>query len=159
MGFRQAERKRAYLKLAVMGPSGSGKTYGALQLAKGLAGTGKIAVVDTENGSSELYAGMAGMPAFDILPLSPPFVSRKYLEAIREAVEQGYAVIVLDSISHEWAGDGSILSRKEQVDARGGNSFTNWASFTKEHNEFIAAISNAPIHIDATMRSKQDYII
>jgi len=52
MTFRKAERKKAKLRLGLVGPSGSGKTFSALLIAKGLGG--KIAVVDTENGSADL---------------------------------------------------------------------------------------------------------
>jgi hypothetical protein len=157
VAFTRAEKANVFLKIACMGPSGSGKTYGALQLAFGLAGAnGRVALVDTENGSAELYADLG---AYDVLRLEPPFLSKKYMEAIREAVEADYDVLVIDSISHQWAGEGGILSRKEGTDARGGNSFTNWAPYTKEHQAFIAYINNAPIHIVSTMRSKVEYVI
>lgn len=156
MSFQKAERKRAFLKIAITGPSGSGKTYGALKLAFGLAPKGRIAVIDTENHSASLYADMGD---YDVLVLEPPYISTKYLDAIREAVEARYDVLIVDSLSHEWQGEGGILSRKEQVDSRGGNSFTNWAPFTREHEAFKAGINDAPIHIIATMRSKQDYVI
>src|ERR1035437_3906540 len=45
------------------------------------------------------------------------------------------------------------------MDMRGGNSFTNWSSFTPEHEGFKQAMLQAPIHVIATMRSKQDYIL
>ena len=54
--FRKAERRKAKLRLAITGPAGSGKTYGALQIAQGLGG--KIAMIDTENVSGDLYADM-----------------------------------------------------------------------------------------------------
>ena len=53
-GFRKAERRKAKLRLGLVGPAGSGKTYGALLIAMGLGG--KIALIDTENGSGDLYA-------------------------------------------------------------------------------------------------------
>ena len=56
MAFRTAERKKAKLRLGLVGPSGSGKTYSSLLVAKGIGG--RIALIDTENGSGDLYAGM-----------------------------------------------------------------------------------------------------
>lgn len=53
MGFRKAEKRKAKLRLAITGTAGSGKTYGALLIAQGLGG--KIAMLDTENGSGDLY--------------------------------------------------------------------------------------------------------
>jgi hypothetical protein len=153
--FKPATRTAIKIKLAISGPSGSGKTMGALALAKGLGK--KIALIDTENGSASSYAGRQ---AFDVLELGPPFTSKRYQEAIDAAVEAGYDVLIIDSLSHQWTGDGGILSRKEEMDRRpNSNSYTNWATFTKEHNAFIADVLHAPIHIVATIRAKQDYVL
>lgn len=154
--FQKASREAAKLKIGIQGPSGSGKSLGALALAKALSPDGRFAVLDTENGSASLYADRFD---FDTLTLDPPYTSRRYIDAIHEAEEAGYHVLVIDSLSHQWAGEGGILSRKEQVDARGGNHFSNWAPFTKEHEEFKAAINNAGIHLIATLRTKQDYVL
>lgn len=152
--FKKATRQHAFLKLALTGPSGSGKTWSALQLAFGLGE--RIALIDTENGSASLYAHLG---CFDTLELTPPFTVRKYLDAINDAVSSGYDVLIIDSLSHAWAGDGGLLAQKESLDSRGGNSFTNWASISKQHELLKSAILQAPIHTIATMRSKQDYIL
>lgn len=146
--FKRAERRQAKLKIALTGPSGSGKTFSALKIAAGLGG--KIAVIDTENASASLYAGVV---EFDSLELTN-YHSDKYIEAINAAVSGGYKVLIIDSITHQWT---DLLARKEQFDSRGGNSFTNWSKFTPEHERFKTAIQNADIHIITTMRSKQDY--
>jgi len=159
MTFRKAERSAVWLKIGAQGPSGSGKTLGALALARALAagvGNGRVALVDTENASASLYADRFD---FDTLNLEPPYTSARYLEALRLAVEAGYGAVVVDSLSHQWAGDGGILARKEAVDARGGNSFTNWGPFTKEHEAFKAALLALPVHVIATLRTKQDYVM
>ena len=86
--FQKAERRKAKLRLALTGPSGSGKTYSALLVASGIGG--KIAVVDTENHSAELYAGQPGIPGFDTLQLEAPYSVEKYVAAIKGAEEAGY---------------------------------------------------------------------
>lgn len=155
--FQKAERKQAKLKLGIQGPSGSGKTDGALSIARQIVGpSGRIALVDTENGSASLYSDRYD---FDTLSIGPPYLSSKYEQAIDQAVEADYNVLVIDSISHQWDGAGGILARKEEIDARGGNQWTNWRAFTKEHNQFIGKLLSAPIHIIVTMRSKQDYVL
>ncbi len=154
MPFQRAERKRAYLKLALTGPSGSGKTYSALKLAFGLGK--RIAVLDTENESASLYAGLG---AYDVCCIGAPFTVAKYSQAINDAVQSGYDVLILDSLSHAWAGEGGLLTQKEALDSRGGNSYTNWATITKQHEAFKASILQAPVHIIATMRSKVEYAI
>lgn len=155
--FQKAEKKQAKLRLAFTGPSGSGKTFSALLVARGLGG--KIAFIDTENHSASLYAGEAGIPDFDTLEIDPPYTIGKYVEAIKAAVSGGYGVLVIDSISHAWAGEGGLLDKKQAIDARGGNSYTNWATITKEQEQFKAMLLNCDIHLITTMRSKQDYVI
>ncbi len=154
MQFQKAERKRSWLKLAITGPSGSGKTYSALRLAFGLGK--RIALIDTENGSASLYAQLG---EYDTLEIGPPFTPERYRQAIQAAVAGGYDVLIVDSLSHAWAGEGGLLQEKEGLDARGGNSFTNWASITKKHEAFKASLLQAPIHTIATMRSKTEYVV
>lgn len=154
---RRAEKKKVKLKMAVQGPSGSGKTWGALSLAKNLWPNAKVCVVDTENDSASLYADHF---EFDTIPLTPPFHTERYISCVDMAVKLGYDVLIIDQISHQWDGEGGILRRKEELDRRpGSNSFTNWSAFTPEHEKFKQAIVQAPIHLIATMRSKQDHIL
>ena len=154
---RKAEKRRVKLKMAIQGPSGSGKTWGALALVKNLWPDAKVCVIDTENESSSLYADHF---EFDLITLGPPFHTDKYIAAIDVAIKGGYDVVIIDSISHQWDGEGGILRRKEELDKRpGANSWTNWAMFTPEHTRFKEKLVQAPIHIIATMRSKQDYIL
>ena len=161
MTFQKATRKQVPLKIAITGPSGSGKTFSALLIALGIGK--KIAVVDAENGSASLYAGqdkgpLAGVE-FDSLVIEPPYTIDKFVKAL-DAAEQGkYDVVLIDGISPAWAGEGGLLSKKEALDQRGGNSYTNWAGITKEHEQFKARLLNADIHLICTMRSKQDYVL
>lgn len=165
-GFQRAERKKVKIKIGIAAPSGAGKTYSALLIARGLAtkpdGTiGKIALVDTENDSASLYAGSAGIPEFDTLPLKPPYLTKKYVEAIALAAKEGYEVLVIDSGSHQWQGEGGIMDRmdKEKLANPKLNSYTLWAKFTPEHELFKSTIVNAPIHIIITLRAKQEYVL
>lgn len=151
--FKPATRQAVKLKLGLMGPSGSGKTYSADRLAAGLCPGGKIAFLDTENGSASLYADRF---TFDVLDMHAPFTVQKFLAAMDDAVKAGYDCLIIDSISAEWQ---ELLAEKELLDARGGNSFTNWGSITKKHEDFKKAFVQAPIHIIACMRSKQEYVL
>lgn len=154
--FQKAVRRQVKLKIGVQGPSGAGKTLGALTLATALAPNGRVAVIDTEHGSAALYSDRLG---FDTLELEAPYTSARYIEALDAAVAAGYEVVVIDSVSHQWNGSGGILNRKEQLDARGGNGYTNWAKFTKEHTEFQERVLAAPVHVVSTLRAKQDYVL
>lgn len=151
--FQKAERRKAKLRLALCGPSGSGKTYSALKIAKGMGG--KIALIDTENGSGQLYCDLAD---YDVAEIAPPFSVEKYIGAIKEAEAAGYDVLIIDSLSHAWSKAGGIL---DEVNKRGGkNQFTNgWRAATPMHDQFIDTILQSSLHIIVTMRAKTAYEI
>ena len=154
MNIRKAERKQAKIRLALQGPSGSGKTYSSLLIAKGLVDDwSKIVIIDTENFSADLYAHLG---SFNVLSITPPYSPEKYIEAITACVESGMEVIIIDSISHEWEGNGGILDIHGNMM---GNSFTNWSKVTPRHNRFVQHILQCPAHVLGTIRSKQDYVL
>lgn len=151
--IKKASKKRLKLRLAIDGASGSGKTESALKIATGLAEkTGdQIVVIDTEQESSGLYSDKYD---FHVIALDPPYTPERFIEAIKLAEENKFGIIVLDSSSHEWMGEGGCL---EIVDSIGGNSYTAWRKVTPRHNKFINAMLTSSSHIIATMRSKTDY--
>jgi hypothetical protein len=152
--LRKAQRQQGKIKLALQGPSGAGKTYSALLLAKGLVGgLDKVAVIDTDSNSADLYDYLGN---FSVLSLGPPFTPEKYIEAIRICENAGMEAIILDSISHEWYGSGGILDVHSGMQ---GNSFTNWSKLTPRHNQFVHSILQASCHVIATMRTKQAYVL
>ena len=154
MLLQKAERKQALIKLGIQGPSGSGKTYSSLLLAYGLVGNwNHIAVVDTENNSSHLYASMG---SYNVLSLAEPFAPEKYIEAIESCEKAGMRVIIIDSISQEWEGSGGIIETHSNM---AGNSFTNWNRITPRHNAFVQKMLQSSCHVIATIRSKQDYVL
>lgn len=154
MILRQAERQQAKIKMGLQGPSGSGKTYSSLLLASGLTQDWtKIAIIDTENHSADLYAHLG---RYNVLTLMPPFSPERYIEALEICENSGVEVIIIDSISHEWEGQGGILEIHSNMI---GNSFTNWSKITPRHNAFIQRILQSPAHVIATIRSKQAYVL
>lgn len=154
MQLQQAKRSKAKIKIGLQAPSGSGKTYSALLLAKGLCGDySKVAVIDTENHSADLYAHLGN---YNVLHLEAPFSPERYIKAIQVCEDAGMEVIIIDSISHEWEGTGGILEVHSNMT---GNSFTNWNKVTPRHNDFIQKILQSTCHIVATIRSKQDYVL
>lgn len=152
MKLRQSERKKAKIKLALQGSSGSGKTYSSLLLAKGLTNgdLSKVAIIDTENGSADLYAHLGN---YNVLSLQPPFTPKKYVEAIEICEKANMEVVILDSISHCWE---YLLDYHSKL---AGNSFTNWAKIKPLEKVFLNKILQSPTHIIATMRTKQDYVL
>lgn len=152
MQLRISERKRAKIKMALQAPSGGGKTHSALILAKGLTGgdLSKVAIVDTENGSADLYSHLG---KYNVLTLSPPFTPEKYIEAMTICEKAGMEVIILDSISHAWD---ELLDFHSKL---AGNSFTNWSKVTPRQKAFVDKMLQTNAHIIATMRTKQDYVL
>lgn len=140
--------------MGLQGPSGSGKTYSALLLAYGLVKDwDKIVIIDSENHSADLYAHLGD---YSVVQIGPPFSPAKYIEAIEICEAAGMEVIIIDSISHEWEGQGGILDIHSSMM---GNSFTNWSKVTPMHNSFVNKILQSPAHIIATVRSKVDYVL
>lgn len=157
--FRKAERKRARLKIGYSAPSGAGKTYSALLTAYGICGDwGKIAVIDTENGSAELYSDLGD---YSVCSITPPFTPKKYIAAIYEAVEAGFEVLIIDSLSHAWSGEGGLLEMQANAvkASKSGNSYTAWRDVTPEHNRLVDAILQSDIDVIVTTRAKADYVI
>jgi len=110
--FKQAKREQVGLLIGLVGSSGSGKTMSAMRLASGIVGKGnRFALIDTESRRALHYAEMFD---FDHCELNPPFRPDHYADAIKAAAQKGYKAIVVDSASHEWAGEGGILDWQEE---------------------------------------------
>ena len=154
--FRKAERRQAKLRLALCGPAGSGKTYSALLVAQGLAPGGRVALIDTERRSGELYADLMD---YDVSPIDPPFTPTRYIELIREAEASGYDVLIIDSLSHAWMGEGGVLEMHDKATAASlsGNSFAAWREVTPAHNRLVNTLLGADLHVITTMRTKTAY--
>lgn len=157
MQFTKATKRQAKGRVALAGPAGAGKTYTALTLATHL-NAGAIAVLDTEHGSASKYADLF---SFDVLDLASPFHPDRFCQAIKAAADAGYGVLVIDSLSHAWSGKGGLLEivDDEVARSRSGNSFAAWKVATPIQLRLVEAILAAPMHVIATMRSKQEYII
>lgn len=134
--LRQATRQKAKIRLGLSAVAGGGKTMSAILIAKGLCNgdLSKVALIDTENGSGDLYAHLGN---YSVLPIEADYTPEKYIEAIKECEKAGMEVIIIDSITHEWDGKGGILDISNSMT---GNSYTNWAKITPRHQAFIDAI-------------------
>jgi len=159
MIIRKAERRKARLRLGISAPSGAGKTYSSLLIAYGITGDwSKVGLIDTENGSGDLYAHLG---EYMILPLEAPFSPDRYIEAIKAFEDAGVDVIIIDSLSHAWAGEGGGLDIQAAITAasRSGNSWSAWREVTPKHNALVNAMLQSKCHIIATMRTKTEYVV
>jgi hypothetical protein len=161
--FRRATREQLKARVALLGPAGSGKSYTALRLAFLLGN--KVAAIDTEHGSLSKYVGESpdGTPwQFDVIE-PDSFAPEVYIAGIKAAEQAGYDVLIIDSLSHAWAGKGGILEFVDETtrkqSARGSaNSFSAWREATPKHNELVEAMLAARLHLIVTMRVKTDYV-
>lgn len=152
VGFQKAKREQVWLKVLLSGASGSGKSYSALKVATGIAQKcgSSIAYIGTEGSRNKYYADEFD---YDLLELEEPFECEKYMEAIDVAVKAGYKVLIIDSMTHEWKWLNDLH------DKMSGNSFTNWGKLKPRHHRFMDKVLNSPIHIVATARGKDDWVL
>ena len=154
-----AARKQAKLRVGVSGPSGSGKTYSALLLGRGLTtGWDKVLLIDSENGSGELYSDLG---EYKVIKLEAPYSPERYIGAIEAAEDSGVEVIIIDSITHEWDGKGGCLELNEILAASKykGNTWSAWSETTPRHQRFIEAITTSKCHVITTVRNKIDTVM
>jgi len=159
--IQKAKRELIWVKVALMAASGGGKSYSSLRLATGmleelkklgLEQNGKILLGNTEQKRGLYYANEF---SYDIANIHAPHEPEMYVDFIRYAVEQDYPILILDSTSHEWEGKGGCLELHQQA----GGNYPAWAKVTPRHNKFLIEIADSPIHIIATMRGKDQYVM
>ena len=153
--FHKALKTDAQLRLALMGPSGAGKTLTSLHLAQDLD-AGPIALIDTERGSASKYADQFD---FDVLELDS-FHPEHYIEAIHAADAGDYGVLIIDSLSHAWAGKGGALELVDEAarKMKSSNTFAAWRDVTPLHHRLLDAILGTDLHVIVTLRSKMENI-
>lgn len=159
--FRPAVRENEHLIIVLAGGTGSGKTFTALRLATGIAGERRFCGIDTEAGRMKHYAGQF---QFDHCDFAPPFTPARYLEAIQAADAAGYPVIVVDSASHEHAGDGGLLDMHEaDLQRMAGDDWKkrdscNMAAWIKpkgEHKKMVQKLLQVRAHIILCLRAEE----
>ena len=160
VSFAPAQRTDVSLIVGLAGGTGSGKTYTALRLASGMAGDKRFALLDTEAGRSRHYADQF---SFDVGDLGPPFTPDRYEEAISYAAKAGYSVIVVDSMSHEWTGEGGILDwQEEELDRMAGTDWkkreacrmASWIKPKVAHKKMVSRMLQVNAHLILCFRAE-----
>ncbi|GAG93238.1 unnamed protein product, partial [marine sediment metagenome] len=156
MKLQKAKRQNVKLRIGLSSPSGFGKTYSALLLAYGITGDwSKIAVIDTENNSAQLYSNLG---EFNTIDLQPPYHPNRYIEAIKTCEDAEIEVIIIDSITHEWDGKGGCLEIVSDLTKKTSkNNYTAWGTVTPLHQAFIQSILHSSCHVITTVRRKTEY--
>lgn len=160
ISFGRAIRTNVNLLIGVAGASGSGKTFSALRMASGISDGAPFAVIDTERGRSKHYADQF---TFDVAELDAPFSPARYLEAIESADKAGYPCIVVDSMSHSWAGEGGCMDmqeaeftrltkgKEERADAF---KLLSWAMPKQEHKRMLYGLLKVRAHVILCFRAE-----
>ena len=160
--FKKAVREEVGLLIGFIGPSGSGKTFSAMRVASGIVGPGKrFAVIDTESRRALHYADKF---AFDHCELSSPFRPDAYADAIKAADKAGYGAIVVDSCSHEWAGEGGILDwQEEELTRMAGDDYRKreackmaaWIKPKMSHKQMVQKLLQVKAHLILCFRAEE----
>lgn len=154
--FREPKRENAPILAGFAGGTGSGKTMSALLLARGLAGGKPFAVIDTENGRALHYTDY--FPDMRHGYLRAPFSPVAYTEAIKAADEQGFPVVVVDSTSHIWEGEGGVLEMQvaefKRLGSREAVKMLSWAAPKQAHKEFVRALLQMKAHVILNFRAE-----
>lgn len=163
--FHAATKTQLKARVAMDGPSGAGKTWTALTWATVLATTpktdtepakiGRIALIDTERGSASLYSDRF---RFDTAQINPPYDPDRLIAALRAAESDGYDVVLIDSLSHFWEGEGGVLDIADAAGQRAqGNSWAGWKTATPVLRHLVDQMLALNAHLIVTMRSKTDW--
>lgn len=157
LSFKPATKQQARARVGLSGPSGSGKTMWSLIWATEMADGGKIAFIDTERGSASLYADAF---KFDVLELTPPFHPDRLVEALNQASAAGYRVVIIDSLTHFWSGQGGVLEIVDEASARfKGNSHAAWQVGSPIQQRMVDALLGYDGNLIATMRAKTEWVM
>lgn len=170
--FKKARREQVKIKVSIAGPAGSGKTMSSLLMAYGLIKAehpdwpdediwGRIVICDSENGSGSLYVGTQVGPTrigdYNTIGLTPPFTAQSYMDAIHMSEQHGMLVIIIDSLSHMWSGEGGLLDEQGKIAARTGNSYVSWRTISPQYTKLVDTILQSSCHVITAVRAKMEY--
>lgn len=156
--FRPAShfREAAGLFISLTGGTNSGKTFSALTLARGIAGNGKVAVLDTEGGRT---LNLKDKFDFDAMVMAPPYRPALFAEAAEAAETAGYAALLIDSFSMEWAGMGGVLDWQEEeyqrMGARDAVKMASWIKPKSAHKAMVLSLLQRRIPIIFSIRGEE----
>jgi hypothetical protein len=151
-----ARRDNAIPLIGLYGQSGTGKTLTALLMARGIVGPqGVVVLIDTESGRGEAFS--------DIIPggyqvvrfWQPPFSPNDYMAAIDKALSMRADIVVIDSASHEWEGEGGVLNMAGEIEERTKKAGLHcWKDPKLKHQRFVLKLLQSPVPVIVCMRAK-----
>lgn len=150
--FSPAKRENVSVLIALAGSSGSGKTFSALRLAQGISPSGKIAFIDTEARRGLHYAEQFQFIHAD---MRPPFRPERFVEGIRAAEAAGAEVVIIDSFSMEYDGEGGIIDWADDLAAKGVKSPGNWKDPKLAHKKLMNSLLQCRASIIFCLRADE----
>lgn len=154
LNIRPAVRGGSKPIIGICGPSGSGKTYTALKIARGMVSMpSEIGFLDTENKRGSLYADILDGP-FMIGDLYAPFSPKRYSDAIKEFQQAGVKALVIDSVSHEWEGEGGCDDIANMA-LETGKKTANWIGAKRQHKSFMNTLLYCPMPVIVCIRARE----
>jgi hypothetical protein len=78
---------------------------------------------------------------------------------MKAAEKAGFDVLIIDSLSHAWSGEGGVLDIHDAATqaSKTKNSYMAWRDVTPKQNLLLNTILHSDMHVIATMRSKTAY--
>ncbi|MCP5006667.1 MAG: AAA family ATPase [Planctomycetes bacterium] len=153
----EAKREKVSVRVGLSSPTGGGKSYSALRLATGMCEEmgidpkQNVLYLGTEQDRDLYYADKF---SYKYVPLTAPYSPEMFQAAVEYGNNKGYKVIIIDSASHEWNGEGGILEIQSKMP---GNSYVNWGKVKPRHKKFVDAMIKSDAHIICCMRSKMKH--
>jgi len=166
--IEEVQRVACKASIMIEGLSGRGKSGLALALGKALANNDwtKVGVIDAENKSINLFAGLPSsfggkFEKFKVGQLTPDigFKPSNYLIYREAMIKQGAEVIIEDSISHAWQYKGGVLDMVTKVQSVVKNQYAAWgdSEVVSEKNELLELIRDNRVHVITTVRVKEKH--
>ena len=171
--FEDASRQKCKASIMIEGLTGKGKSGLALAIAQGLTkgDWSKIAVIDTENKSANLFVGVPAnfggtFGHFKVCQLTPDIGYRpsNYIFCREHAITKLKSEVVIeDSISHAWQYQGGVLDlvneAKRTSTRYSKDAYAAWSDETvaKEKNELLQLIRDYRCHVITTVRVKEKF--
>lgn len=157
LNIRPVESGQSKIVIGIAGQSGDGKTLTALYIAMGMVDkASEIGFLDTENKRGSLYAEVLGKP-FMIGDLYPPFSPSRYADSIKEFQEAtGVKVLVIDSVTHEWEGEGGCDDIANAPKSDGTpRKVADWNTAKREHKKFMNVLLQSNMDIICCIRARE----
>ena len=155
MRYERAQKQAIKGRFIFAGTAGAGRIRAALEMASGLT-DGKIAVLDTESGMAKIHSNLGH---YDVLEMAPPFTADKFIAAVEMAEKESYNVLIIDTLSQAWAGEGGILEQVGKLTASKGSKNGVWDTVQPQHDEMMTRIKRSNLHILVILQCKTEYFV